>query len=68
MNRIATNKDIEVVVYEPCLEVENFFGAQVIKNLEDFKSRAEIIVANRYSDELLDVQSKVFTRDIFGNN
>jgi UDPglucose 6-dehydrogenase len=68
MNRIANNKDVEVVVYEPCLEVENFFGAQVIENLEDFKSRAEIIVANRYSDELLDVQSKIFTRDIFGNN
>ena len=68
MNRIATNKDIEIVVYEPYLEVENFFGAKVIGNLEDFKSRAEIIVANRYSDELFDVKSKIFTRDIFGNN
>lgn len=62
------NKGIEVVVYEPCIKVNNFFGARVVKNLEDFKSRAEIIVANRYSDDLFDVQSKVFTRDIYGNN
>ena len=67
INRII-NKGIEVVIYEPCLEVDSFFGAQVIVNLEDFKLRSEIIVANRYSDELLEVKSKIFTRDIYGNN
>ena len=67
MRRI-TGKGIKVVVYEPCLDDANFFGSQVIENLELFKSMADIIVANRCSDELLDAQSKVFTRDIFGNN
>ena len=67
MRRIAA-KGIKVVVYEPCLDEANFFGFQVIENLRLFKSMADIIVANRCSDELLDAQSKVFTRDIFGNN
>ena len=67
MERII-DKGIKVVVYEPCVEGANFFGSQVIKNLELFKSMADVIVANRYSGELLEVKSKLFTRDIFRNN
>lgn len=67
MKRIKA-KGIEVVVYEPCLEEASYFGSQVIKNLKLFKSMTDVIVANRCSDELLDVHSKLFTRDIFGNN
>jgi UDPglucose 6-dehydrogenase len=67
MKRIKA-KGIEVVVYEPCLEEANYFGSQVIKNLKLFKSMTDVIVANRCSDELLDVHSKLFTRDIFRNN
>lgn len=67
MRRIM-DKGIKIVVYEPCHDDENFFGFQVIENLQLFKSMVDIIVANRCADELLDVQSKLFTRDIFGNN
>ena len=62
------DKGIKIVVYEPCHDDEIFFGFQVIENLRLFKSMVDIIVANRCADELLDVQSKLFTRDIFGNN
>jgi UDPglucose 6-dehydrogenase len=67
MKRI-TAKGIKIVVYEPYLEGMSFFGSPVIEDLELFKSMADIIVANRCSDELLDVESKIFTRDIFRNN
>jgi UDPglucose 6-dehydrogenase len=67
MKRVKA-KGIEVVIYEPCLDEANFFGSQVIKNLKLFKSMADVIVTNRFSDELLDVHYKLFTRDIFRNN
>ena len=67
MQRIKA-KGINVVVYEPYLKASNFCGFQVIECLDQFKSSVDVIVANRYSNELSDVESKLFTRDLFQNN
>lgn len=64
MKRVKA-KGIPVLVYEPTLDDSEFFGSEVTHDLEDFKRRADIIVANRWSNELADVKEKVYTRDLF---
>jgi len=61
-------KGVEVVVYEPALEAESFFNSQVITNLGEFKQISDVIIANRLSANLDDVEAKVYTRDLFGND
>ncbi len=61
-------KGIEVVVYEPALHEDTYFNSKVIKNLDEFKAIADVIVANRLSENLLDVKDKVYTRDIFNSD
>lgn len=61
-------KGVEVIVYEPSLMEERFFNSEVITDLPEFKRRSEIIVANRFDDELRDVTSKLFTRDIYNRD
>ncbi|ACZ12810.1 nucleotide sugar dehydrogenase [Sulfurospirillum deleyianum] len=67
MKRIKA-KGIEVVVYEPSIKEESFYHSSVIKNLDDFKSSCDVIIANRMSHELEDVKEKVYTRDIFNSD
>ena len=67
MKRIKA-RGIEVVVYEPLFEGLQFFNSEVIHNFDLFKSRCDVIIANRMVNELDDVREKVFTRDLFGND
>lgn len=64
MKRIKA-KGIEVVVYEPTLEADDFYHSKVIRELSEFKEMSDVIVTNRFEDELSDVVDKVYTRDIF---
>jgi len=67
MKRIKA-KGIEVVVYEPELSESSFFNSRVIRDIDDFKKISDVIIANRKTDELIDVNEKIFTRDIFGKD
>lgn len=67
MKRIKA-KGIEVIVYEPSLDETHFFNSEVMHELDGFKSRCDLIIANRMVGELDDIKDKVFTRDLFGND
>jgi len=67
MKRIKA-KGIEVVVYEPELEEDNFYNSKVIRNLAEFKKVSDVIIANRLTHDIEDVIEKVYSRDLFNTN
>jgi len=67
MKRIKA-KGIEVVIYEPAMSEDEFFNSKVLKDIDDFKKLSDVIVANRLEDSIMDVEDKVYTRDIFNSD
>ncbi|WP_448379484.1 nucleotide sugar dehydrogenase [Fervidobacterium sp.] len=62
------NNDVEILIYEPLVKDDQFMGLEVVNNLQEFKQACDLIIANRLTTELEDVQNKVYTRDLFGKD
>ncbi|MEZ5084716.1 MAG: nucleotide sugar dehydrogenase [Tessaracoccus sp.] len=67
MKRIKS-KGVEVIVYEPALSTSHFYHSEVIRDLDEFTRRSDVIIANRRTDVLADVEDKVYTRDLYGRD
>ena len=67
-NGVLLAQNNEVVVYEPELDEKEFFRSRVITDLEEFKKISDVVMANRLSDDISDIESKVVTRDLFGKD
>ena len=67
MKRIRA-KGVRIIIFEPSIVGGSFFSSDVMSSLEEFKRISDVVVANRMSDKLADVETKVFTRDIFREN
>ena len=63
---ILKQHGMNISIYEPALEADSFEGCTVINELEVFKQQNDLIIANRWHDELLDIKDKVYSRDVFG--
>ncbi|MBM3349990.1 MAG: UDP-glucose 6-dehydrogenase, partial [Betaproteobacteria bacterium] len=61
-------KGVEIIIYEPALTEDTFYNSKVINNLDQFKKESDVIIANRQSNDLSDVEEKIYTRDLFGSD
>lgn len=66
--KLLAKEGIEVIIYEPELECNNFHDLKVIKDLDEFKSQSDIIITNRHSSDLKNVEEKLYTRDLYGSD
>ena len=67
MKRVKA-KGLKVVIYEPLIEQETFFGSEVCNDLESFKAKSSLVLCNRIDSNIADITSKIFTRDLFQND